>query len=48
MAGLVIHESQTIPETGQVFSFHGVRFEIVERVRNQIILMRVQELPEEA
>ena len=46
MAGLVIHESQTIPETGQVFSFHGVRFEIVERRRNQIVLMRVAELPE--
>lgn len=48
MAGLVIHESQTIPEPGQVFSFHGARFEIIERVRNQIVLMRVQELPEEA
>ncbi|PIW30247.1 MAG: hypothetical protein COW29_04415 [Rhodobacterales bacterium CG15_BIG_FIL_POST_REV_8_21_14_020_59_13] len=48
MAGLVIHESQTIPDAGQVFSFHGVRFEIVERVRNQIVLMRLQELPEEA
>jgi Mg2+/Co2+ transporter CorB len=48
MAGLVIHESQTIPETGQVFSFHGVRFEILERRRNQIALMRVAALPEGA
>ncbi|WP_420433976.1 HlyC/CorC family transporter [Hyphobacterium sp.] len=48
MAGLVIHESQTIPETGQVFSFHGVRFEILERRRNQIALMRVAALPEDA
>ena len=48
MAGLVIHESQSIPEPGQVFSFHDARFEIIERVRNQIVLMRVQELPEEA
>jgi len=47
MAGLVIHESQTIPDVGQVFSFHNARFEIVERVRNQIVLLRVQELPEE-
>lgn len=47
MAGLVIHESQTIPEPGQVFSFHGARFEIVERVRNQIVLLRVSALPEE-
>jgi magnesium and cobalt exporter, CNNM family len=48
MAGLVIHESQSIPEPGQVFSFHDARFEIIDRVRNQIVLMRVQELPEEA
>ncbi|WP_421790595.1 HlyC/CorC family transporter [Hyphobacterium sp.] len=47
MAGLVIHESQTIPDVGQVFSFHGARFEIVERVRNQIVLIRVSALPEE-
>lgn len=47
MAGLVIHESQTIPETGQVFSFHGKRFEIIERRRNQIAQMRVSVLPEE-
>jgi Mg2+/Co2+ transporter CorB len=47
MAGLVIHESQTIPDIGQVFSFFGARFEIVERVRNQIIRLRVQELPED-
>jgi magnesium and cobalt exporter, CNNM family len=47
MAGLVIHESQTIPDVGQVFSFFGARFEIVERLRNQIVRLRVQELPEE-
>jgi len=47
MAGLVIHESQTIPDIGQVFSFFGARFEIVERLRNQIVRLRVQELPEE-
>ncbi|GJL98214.1 MAG: membrane protein [Hyphobacterium sp.] len=47
MAGLVIHESQTIPDIGQVFSFFGARFEIVERLRNQIVRLRVQELPDE-
>ncbi|MCC5995813.1 MAG: HlyC/CorC family transporter [Oceanicaulis sp.] len=42
IAGLVIHEAQTIPETGQVFRFHGVQFEILERKRNQITRLRVR------
>ncbi len=36
LAGLIIHEARTIPEKGQVFNFHGHRFEILERQRNQI------------
>lgn len=46
VAGLVIHEAQTIPEAGQVFRFHGVQFEILERRRNQIQRMRLKEEPE--
>lgn len=45
VAGLVIHEAQTIPTVGQVFSFHGFRFEILERERHQITRLRVTELP---
>jgi Mg2+/Co2+ transporter CorB len=41
IAGLVIHESQSIPSTGQVFSFFGFKFEVVKRDRNQITLIRV-------
>ena len=41
IAGLVIHEAQRIPETGQVFEFHNFRFEVVERQRNQIVQLRV-------
>lgn len=41
VAGLVIHESQTIPDVGRVFSFHGHRFEILKRQRNQITSIRV-------
>lgn len=41
IAGLVIHESQTIPDTGRVFSFHGYRFEILSRQRNQITSVKV-------
>jgi Mg2+/Co2+ transporter CorB len=46
VAGLVIHEAQTIPERGQVFRFHGVRFEVLDRRRNQIISLRVCPSPD--
>jgi len=46
IAGLVIHESQSIPDAGQVFRFHGVRFEIMERRRNQITRMRLVKEPD--
>ena len=41
IAGLVIHEARLIPEEGQIFMFHGFRFEIVRRERNQITSIRV-------
>ena len=41
VAGLVIHEAQTIPEVGQSFSFHGYRFDILRRARNQITGLRI-------
>lgn len=42
IAGLVIHESQTIPEQGQTFSYYGYRFEILTRERNQIKLLKIK------
>lgn len=48
IAGLVIHEAQTIPDAGQVFRFHGVQFEILERKRNQITRMRLKAEPKPA
>ena len=36
VAGLVIHEAQTIPEPGQNFVFHGYRFRVLRRQRNQV------------
>ncbi|MCU0953133.1 MAG: HlyC/CorC family transporter [Hyphomicrobium sp.] len=45
IAGLVIHEAQTIPEPGQVFIFHGYRFEILRKSRNKIAALRIQKLP---
>jgi Mg2+/Co2+ transporter CorB len=44
IAGLVIHEAQTIPEPGQAFTFYGYRFEIVKKERNRITLVRVTPL----
>jgi Mg2+/Co2+ transporter CorB len=41
VAGLVIHEARRIPEVGQSFAFHGFRFEVLRRQRNQIVLLRV-------
>ncbi|SFG05536.1 Mg2+ and Co2+ transporter CorB, contains DUF21, CBS pair, and CorC-HlyC domains [Palleronia marisminoris] len=44
IAGLVIHEAQTIPTQGQVFSFHGFRFEVMQRVDNRITRLRIRPL----
>jgi Mg2+/Co2+ transporter CorB len=41
IAGLIMHESRRIPEPGQIFMFHGLRFQIAERVRQQIMSVRV-------
>lgn len=41
IAGLVIHEARTIPEVGQTFTFHGFRFEILRRQRNQVAQLRI-------
>lgn len=45
IAGLVIHEARTIPDTGQRFSFYGFKFEILRRNRNQISVLRVTPPP---
>lgn len=42
IAGLVIHEAQVIPMPGQAFSFHGFRFEVVERRENRITKLKLR------
>ncbi len=42
VAGLVIHEAQTIPEPGQSFVFHGYRFKILRRHRNQVTGLNIE------
>jgi Mg2+/Co2+ transporter CorB len=44
IAGLVIHEAQTIPNPGQAFTFHDYRFEVLSRRRNRITTLRVTPL----
>jgi len=44
IAGLVIHEAQMIPGEGQAFSFHGFRFEVVSRMENRIVLLKIRPL----
>ncbi|WP_425100650.1 HlyC/CorC family transporter [Tropicibacter sp. S64] len=44
VAGLVIHEAQMIPTVGQVFSFHGFRFEVMARENNRITQLKVRPL----
>jgi Mg2+/Co2+ transporter CorB len=41
IAGLIINEARTIPEVGQKFAFHGFKFQILRRQRNQITAVRV-------
>ncbi|MEQ8557850.1 MAG: HlyC/CorC family transporter [Henriciella sp.] len=48
VAGLLIHEAQTIPEPGQRFAFHGHRFDVIRKTRNQITGLRIAPVPEEA
>ncbi|GAA6175513.1 HlyC/CorC family transporter [Sulfitobacter pacificus] len=44
LAGLVIHEAQMIPTAGQVFSFHGFRFEVTSRDGNRITQLKIRPL----
>jgi Mg2+/Co2+ transporter CorB len=44
IAGLVIHEARTIPDAGQVFTFHGFRFQVLRKSRNRITALRITPL----
>ncbi|WP_323764552.1 HlyC/CorC family transporter [Marinovum sp.] len=44
VAGLVIHEAQIIPAVGQVFSFHGFRFEVTGRKDNRVTRLKIRPL----
>ncbi len=42
IAGLVIHETQTIPKERQAFTFHGKRFIVMKREKNRITRIRIK------
>jgi Mg2+/Co2+ transporter CorB len=44
IAGLVIHETQTIPEEKQAFTFHNMRFIVMKRDKNRITRLRIKPL----
>jgi Mg2+/Co2+ transporter CorB len=44
IAGVVIHESRSIPEPGQSFTFHGFRFQVLRKSRNRITALCVTPL----
>jgi Mg2+/Co2+ transporter CorB len=48
IAGLVIHETQTIPEEKQAFTFHNMRFIVMKRDKNRITRLRIKPLVETA
>ncbi|BAB50434.1 ion transporter [Mesorhizobium erdmanii] len=42
IAGLVIHEAQSIPDEKQAFTFHGKRFIVMKRDKNRIARLRIR------
>jgi Mg2+/Co2+ transporter CorB len=48
IAGVVIHESRSIPEPGQSFTFYGFRFQVLRKSRNRITALRVAPLTRKA
>lgn len=47
IAGLVIHEAQSIPEEKQAFTFHGKRFIVMKRDKNRLARIRIRPAPVE-
>ncbi len=41
IAGLVIHETQTIPEVKQAFTFYGKRFSVLKKEKNRLTRLRI-------
>jgi Mg2+/Co2+ transporter CorB len=48
IAGLVIHETQSIPDEKQAFTFHGKRFIVLKRDKNRLARIRIRPAGEAA
>jgi len=46
IAGLLIHEAETIPEIGESFNVHGFNCTVVEKSAMQITKIKIEKLPE--
>ncbi|MET0598068.1 MAG: transporter associated domain-containing protein [Mesorhizobium sp.] len=46
IAGLVIHEAQSIPDEKQAFTFHGKRFTVLKRDKNRLARIRIRPVVE--
>lgn len=47
IAGLVIHETQSIPDVKQAFTFHNKRFTVLKREKNRLARLRIVSLDAE-
>lgn len=47
IAGLVIHETQSIPDVKQAFTFHNKRFTVLKREKNRLARLRIVALDAE-
>jgi len=46
VAGLMIHDAETIPSVGEHFTLHGFRFTVVSKEGMQITRLRIDKLPD--
>ncbi len=44
IAGLVLYESRSIPNIGQIFQFYGFKFEVLGKKNNQITLLKISKI----
>ena len=42
VAGLILYESRIIPKKGQTFSFFNLKFKILSKKNNQILLLKIE------
>ncbi|MFH1805117.1 MAG: HlyC/CorC family transporter [Pseudomonadota bacterium] len=48
IAGLLLYEARRIPDVGQQFRFHGMEFEVLRRVRNQVTRIKMRQVGDQA